>query len=233
MRRTSSLFVAALLILPVAGCAGEREQPAEEAAPKEQPKEKAQGQSAFAGEHQNLEPGETAEWNAGMKITIEDAYIAPNERRRQAEERAAKLEAKAKEGKAVPEGKKEPALEEPERLIGFSWTITNDGQMTINFRGVLPCTALNENGIELSRARGSTAEQMARPPGENTLNILQQPLEPGQTRSGLESIPLPDTGVAELVCVHPPQQGGDPGIAQMPETAKATWILDPAELEQR
>lgn len=66
-----------------AGCAVEEEQPSEEAAeeagveekgPKEQPKEKAQGESvSFAGEHENLEPGDIAEWNAGMRITVEDA----------------------------------------------------------------------------------------------------------------------------------------------------------------
>lgn len=52
-----------------------------------------------------------------MKITVEDVHIAPNERRRQAEERVASREAKAREGRKVVESK-EPALEEPERLIG-------------------------------------------------------------------------------------------------------------------
>jgi hypothetical protein len=238
-------FPAVIAAFYWAGCGVEEEQPSEEAAeeagveekaPKQQPKEKAQGESAFVGEHENLKPGDAAEWNAGMTITVEDAYIAPNERRRAAEERQASREAKAKEGRKVGEdtkGKTEPGLDEPEQLIGLSWTIANDGQIPINFNGALPCTALDANGISLRRSEGQTPEQMARPSGENTSNTLRQPLEPGQTRTGLESIPIPDAGVAEFICVHPPQQGGEPKIEQIPETGRATWILDPAELEVR
>jgi hypothetical protein len=59
-------------------------------------------------------------------------------------------------------------------------------------------------------------------------------LAPGQSRSGLSSIPVPDAGVVELVCVHlPPQGEHQPNIAQVRETDRATWIFDPAELEFR
>jgi hypothetical protein len=255
-RRFSIVFtLVALAGLLLAACAVQQEQPKEEAAeeagveekaPKEQPKEKAQGESAFVGEHENLKPGDTAEWNAGMTITVEDAYIAPNERRRAAEERQASREAKAKEGRKVredPKGKTEPALDEPEQLIGLSWTLANEGEVPINFNNALPCTALDANGVQLSRSAGSTAEQMDDPGA--SLRALQQPLEQGQVRSGITSIPIrgvsslrrsalaPENGPAEFVCAYPPQQGGAPNIAQIPEAGRATWILDPAELEVR
>ncbi len=225
----------ALAGLLLAACAVQQEQQKEEAAeeagveekgPKGQPKEKAQGESPFAGEHENLQSGDTAEWNEGMKITVEDTHIATNESRRLAEENVEK-------GRGGEGAKKSPALKGPERLIAFSWTITNDGQIPINFGGQLPCTALDQNGIELPRGEGSTAEEMANPKASNANNILEQPLEPGQTRTGVVSIPVPDTGVAEFICVHPPQRGGRPNIAQIPEAGRATWILDPAELEVR
>ncbi len=171
-------------------------------------------------------------WNAGMTITVDDAYIAPNERRRAAEERQASREAKVKEGRKVREDTKaERALEEPEQLIGLSWTITNEGEVPINFNNELPCTALDANGVQLSRSAGSTAEQLDDPSA--SLRALQQPLEQGQVRSGVTSIPIPENGPAEFVCAYPPQQGGAPNIAQIPEAGRATWILDPAELEVR
>jgi len=103
--------------------------------------------------------------------------------------------------------------------------------VSINFNNELPCTALDANGVQLSRSAGSTAEQMDDPGA--SLRALQQPLEQGQVRSGITSIPIPEDGPAEFVCAYPPQQGGAPKIAQIPEPGRATWILDPAELEVR
>jgi major membrane immunogen (membrane-anchored lipoprotein) len=127
-------------------------------------KKKAAEQGAkatpFKGEHENLQPGDTAEWNAGMQITISDVYTAPNAIRRNAEERKAKADAAAKAGKGEPKGGPEPALQGPERLIGLTYTITNEGEMPVNFNGELPCTALDSNGLEFRGGGALTAEQL-------------------------------------------------------------------------
>ena len=192
------------------------------------------GESAPVGKHENLRSGDTAEWSAGMKITIDDVHIAPNEHRRRAEEQQAKEEAKAKEGRGSgPKGKVERALNEPERLIGFSWTLKNDGPRPLSFNPGFPCIALDANGRQLGR-QGATAEEVANPRAANADAVLDVALAPGQSRSGLSSIPVPDAGVVELVCVHLPPQGvHQPDIAQVRETDRATWIFDPAELESR
>ncbi len=233
MPQRVKFLLAVLLATALLGGCGGQETPAEQAeeeagveeVAKEEPKGQTQPQSAFAGEHENLQPGDTAELNAGMRITIEDVHIALNETRRMAEENVEK-------GRGGEGARKSPSLKGPERLIAFSWTTMNEGQIPINFRGVLPCKGLDQNGIELSMGAGSTAEQSGNPKVRAN-ELLEQPLEPGQTRSGLASMEIPDTGVAEFVCVHPPQQGGEPNIAQIPEAGRATWVLDPAELEFR
>lgn len=206
---------------------------AEEAASDEAKRKAAEAgakATPFEGEHENLEDGDTATWNSGLTITISEIYTAPNETRRKAEENQAREEAKAKEKGVQPKGKS-PALDDPEQLIGLTYTVTNEGEAPINFNGELPCTGLDSNGIEL-RGGGLTAEQSGgayKPYGE----ILKQPLEQGQTRSGVLSIPTPDSGVAEFVCVHPPQQGGRVNVGQIPEQGRANWILDPAILPRR
>jgi len=175
--------------------------------------------SPFEGEHTDLESGDTATWNDGLGITISDIHTAPNETRRKAEENVAK-------GKG---GEKSPSLKGPEELIAFTYTVTNDGERPINFNGEIPCAGLDANGLEL-KGGGRTAEQEGdKPYGE----ILKQPLEPGQTRSGTISIEKPDTDAAEYVCVHPPQQGGQVNVGQIPEQGRAVWTLDPAGLPRR
>ena len=181
--------------------------------------------SPFEGEHTDLADGDTATWNAGMAITISDIHIAANETRRLAEENVAKSRG----------GEKSPGLDGPEELLQYSYTITNEGEVPLNFNGQLPCSALDANGIELKVGRGLTAEQTPRlnPDAKQNNEILKQPLEQGQTRSGIVAIPLPDAGTAELICVHPPQRGGPVNVGGIPEQGRATWPLDPANLSRR
>jgi len=198
--------------------------PPPEESEKEGAAEKTKGKaSPFVGEHTDLGDGDTATWNAGMTITISDIRIEANESRRQAEENLAK-------GRG---GEKSPALKGPAELIAFRWTVANQGEAPLNFGGQLPCTALDANGVELQHTPGLIAEQIPNVGTKRTDEILRQPLEPGQTRSGLTSVELPTTETAQLVCVHPPQQGGRVNVGAIPEQGRATWNLDPATLPRR
>lgn len=219
-------LLGAILAVVLAGCGG-GEQGAQEKnedlvadGAKKKAAEGGDKATPFEGEHTDLGDGDTATWNTGMTITVSDIRIEPNESRRLAEENVA-------QGRG---GEKSPALEGPEELIAFSWTITNEGQTPINFSGQLPCTALDANGIELSQVQGLVADQIPNVGSKRTDEILRQPLEQGQTRSGIASISTPGAGVAEWICVHPPQQGGRVNVGGIPEQGRATWILDPATL---
>lgn len=94
----------------------------------------------------------------------------------------------------------------------------------------MPCEALDPNGVSVPHSSGIAEEQ------SETAQIrpLEQPLEPGQTRTGVYSYAPPTEGTTfEIVCAHPPQQGGRPNIAQPPDQGKASWSIDIAELEFR
>jgi hypothetical protein len=219
------VVVVAMVLL--GGCGGgqgaqENNEDAEADGAKKKAPETGPPATPFEGEHTDLGDGDTATWNAGMAITVSDIHIATNENRRLAEENVAM-------GRG---GEKSPALRGPEELIAFSWTITNEGETPINFSGRLPCTGLDVNGVELS-GQGLTAEQMPNTGPKRTEEILKQPLEQGQTRSGIASMAVPDAGIAEWVCVQPPQQGGPVNVGVVPEQGKATWTLDPATLPRR
>ncbi len=214
--------VVLLVAVLVAGCAG-----GQGAAPRSEEEDKKKAAPAkatpFEGEHTDLGDGDMATWNTGMTITISDIRVEPNESRRKAEENVVT-------GKG---GEKSPALNGPEELVAFSWTVTNHGESPLNFGGQLPCTVLDANGLEMPQTPGLVAEQIPNIGPKRTDEILRQPLEQGQTRSGLTSAALPSTEEAELVCVHPPQQGGRVNVGAMPEQGRATWNLDPAALPRR
>jgi len=217
--------------LLAAGCGGGDSQE-NQASEKEDLAEKKKAQRAeekttaspFEGEHEDLQSGDTAIWRQGPELTISDIHVAPNLSRQQAEEDRKKQEAQGKEAK-----NKSPAEQYPPELVVFSWTVTNNGQTPIMFNGELPCEGLDSNGVMLPSG-GIAAEQSesarARP--------LAQPLESGQTREGVGSRGTPPNSTTfEIVCAHPPQQGGKPNIAQIPDQGKASWVADVSELEFR
>jgi hypothetical protein len=180
--------------------------------------------SPFEGEHENLRSGDTAVWREGLELTISDVHIVPNQSRRAAEETRKKQKAQG------IKAKKSLAEQGPLELVVFDWTVTNNGRIPVRFYGSLPCEALGPNGVRLPPTGAIAEEQSetvkARP--------LDQPLEPGQTREGVESLAPPtESTTFEIVCAHPPEQGGKPSIAQIPAQSKASWIIDVSNLEFR
>lgn len=222
------VVIAVVALWMLAGCGGQetgQAPPKSEVGTDDTKKQAEQKASPFEGEHTNLADGDTATWNAGMAITVSDIHVAANETRRLAEENAER----GSEG-----AKKSPSLNDPEELISFSYTITNEGQTPLNLSGQLPCDVLDANGVEL-KSGGLTAEQTPRlnPDYRPNNELLRQPLEQGQTRSGIESVEVPDSGAAELICVYPSQRGGEVNVGNIPEEGRATWVLDPATLPRR
>lgn len=180
--------------------------------------------SPFEGEHENLRSGDTAVWREGLEMSIYDVHIAPNQSRLIAEKSRKAQEARGNESE------ESPSENAPAELVVFGWTITNNEQLPVKFNGSLPCEALDPNGVRLPPSGGFAEEQ------NKTIQTrpLEQPMEPGQTREGVESLSPPVEGTTfEIVCAHPPQQGGKPSIAQLADQAKVSWSIDISGQEPR
>ena len=229
--RLTSLGLTLMLALCLtAGCGGggsQKEQASEEETSKQGNAQKVEEKttpSPFEGEHENLQSGDTAIWRQGLELTITDVHISPNQSRATAEKSRKAQEARGKEAK------KSLAEEGPEQLVVYTLSVQNNGQAPINFGGGVPCEALDPNGVSLPPSGGISEEQSK----TAKTRPLEQPLEPGQARTGVYSFAPPTEGTTfEIVCAHPPQSGGKPNIAQIPEQGKASWSINVSELEFR
>jgi hypothetical protein len=158
-------------------------------------------------------------------MSIYDVHIAPNQNRIMAEKSR-----EAQEAQGI-QSEKTPMEDGPAELVVFGWVITNNEQSPVRFNSSLPCEALDSNGVRLPPSSGGMAEEQRK---TTQTRPLEQPMEPGQTREGVESLSPPSEGTTfEIVCAHPPPQGGKPVIAQLPDEAKASWSIDISGLESR
>jgi len=194
----------ALLSLTVVliGACGQQEQANEDAspAPASAPPPTPKTPELFEGKHEDLEPGETAVWTNGYRVTI------ANPRQTNVLD--------------TPPTKTNPDAGAPALALDLSVDNTQ-GTVPIEMK-MRHCEGQNVNGEMLKPA--TTPENV-----NQKQRIGQAPLEPGQVRSERMAILLVgDTSEVTIICSPAYSAGAANHDSVPPKNVSASWKINPA-----
>lgn len=199
MRR---ITIATLLLALVAlGACGQQEQASEDAppAPAPAPPPAPKTPELFEGDHEDLEPGETAVWKSGYRVTI----LSPIQT--QVLDRS-------------------PTMNEPDAgkpALALDLTVDNSqGTVPIEMK-FRHCEGQNVNGEMLKHV--ITPENVNQPQ-----RIGQAPLEPGQKRSERIALLLVgDTSEVTVICSPGYSSGATSHESVPPSNISSSWKITP------